>query len=139
MQNDQHSLLTGEVKNFESNEDQAGEAPYISKVYMSYASKAVSLFAGIPDRRNAWSGDMQIIAGKQADMREILNAVQTARIIGCDPHKVRERLKCGIWTFGEYIPAERTGKKQDCYEINAYSLAGWLRISMEELEKRVKK
>ncbi len=40
-------------------------------------------------------------------MRDILNAVQTARVIGCDPHKVRERLKCGIWTFGEYIPAEK--------------------------------
>lgn len=72
-------------------------------------------------------------------MKDILNAVQTARVIGCNPRKVRERLKCGVWTFGEYIPAEKTGKKQDCYEVNASSLAGWLQISMEELEERIKK
>lgn len=72
-------------------------------------------------------------------MKEILSAVQTARVIGCDPKKVRERLKNGIWTFGEYIPAERTGKKQDCYEVNAYGLAEWLRISTGELERRLRK
>lgn len=131
--------MTGEVKEFESNEDQAGKAPYIPKVYVPYMPKAMPLFTGVPDRCNAWGGDMQITAGKRADMRDILSAAQTARVIGCDPHKVRERLKCGIWTFGKYIPAEKTGKKQDCYEINAYSLAEWLRISMEELEKRLKK
>lgn len=68
-----------------------------------------------------------------------MNAVQTARVIGCDPHKVRERLKCGIWTFGEYIPAEKNREETGLLRINAYSLAGWLGISMEELEKRIKK
>lgn len=53
--------MTGEVKEFESNEDQTGEAPYVPKVYAPFCTS-------ISDRRNGRSGNKQIIAGKRADI-----------------------------------------------------------------------
>ena len=70
-------------------------------------------------------------------MYDILSANQAAKVIGCTPQKVRERLKRKIWTFGVVIPANKTGHCQDSYEISKKQLASFLRITDDELEKRI--
>lgn len=69
-------------------------------------------------------------------MREILSAAETARVIGCGPQMVRERIKRGIWTFGNVVTAKQSGNRQASYEINKRDLANWLGISVEEVERR---
>ena len=71
-------------------------------------------------------------------MREILSAAQTARVIGCAPQMVRERIKRGIWTFGSVVTAKQSGNVQSSYEIKKRDLADWLGISVEEVERRVR-
>ena len=71
-------------------------------------------------------------------MREILNASQAARVIGCAPQMVRERIKRGIWTFGSVVTAKQSGNAQSSYEIKKRDLADWLGISVEEVERRVR-
>lgn len=70
-------------------------------------------------------------------MREILNASQAARVIGCGPQMVRERIKRGIWSFGSVVTAKESGNLQSSYEIKKRDLAAWLGISVEELERRL--
>lgn len=70
-------------------------------------------------------------------MYEILNAAQTARVIGCAPQKVRERIKRGIWTFGSVVTAKQSGNTENSYEINKKALAEWLGVPVEEVERRV--
>ena len=70
-------------------------------------------------------------------MREILSAAQTARVIGCAPQMVRERIKRGIWTFGSVVTAKQSGNVQSSYEIKNRELADWLGISVEEVERRI--
>lgn len=70
-------------------------------------------------------------------MKQILNACQAARIIGCSPQMVRERIKRGIWTFGKYIPKEKTGRKNDTYEIILNDLYKYLSIT-EKQQERIK-
>ena len=70
-------------------------------------------------------------------MREILSAAQTARVIGCAPQMVRERIKRGIWTFGSVVTAKQSGNVQSSYEIKKRELADWLGISVEEVERRI--
>lgn len=72
-------------------------------------------------------------------MKQILNACQAARIIGCNPQIVRERIKRNIWTFGRFIPKEKTGKKLDSYEIVLNDLCRYLSISKEEAIERIDK
>ena len=55
-------------------------------------------------------------------MKDILSANQTARIIGCAPQMVRERIKRGIWTFGTVVTAKEAGNTQNSYEINKRAL-----------------
>lgn len=71
-------------------------------------------------------------------MREILSAAQTARVIGCAPQMVRERIKRGIWTFGSVVTAKQSGNAQSSYEIKKRDLADWLGISVDEVERRVR-
>lgn len=71
-------------------------------------------------------------------MREILSAAQTARVIGCAPQMVRERIKRGIWTFGSVVTAKQSGNVQSSYEIKKRDLADWLGISVEEVERRIR-
>ena len=71
-------------------------------------------------------------------MREILSASQTARVIGCAPQMVRERIKRGIWTFGSVVTAKQSGNVQSSYEIKKRDLADWLGISVEEVERRIR-
>ena len=70
-------------------------------------------------------------------MYDILSANQAAKVIGCNPQKVRERLKRGLWDFGEVIPASKSGLQQDSYEISKKQLANFLRITDKELEERI--
>lgn len=49
--------------------------------------------------------------------KEILSAAEAAKILGCTPQAVRERIRLGIWKFGECIPGKKTGKKCDCFVI----------------------
>lgn len=67
-------------------------------------------------------------------MKDILSANQTARIIGCAPQMVRERIKRGIWTFGTVVTAKEAGNTQNSYEINKRALAEWLKIPPESLD-----
>ena len=67
-------------------------------------------------------------------MKDILSANQTARIIGCAPQMVRERIKRGIWTFGTVVTAKEAGNTQNSYEINKRALAEWLKIPPEEVD-----
>ena len=39
-------------------------------------------------------------------MKKIISASAAARLIGCDPQVVRERLRSGRWRFGRAIPPE---------------------------------
>lgn len=70
-------------------------------------------------------------------MREILSAAQAARVIGCAPQMVRERIKRGIWTFGSVVTAKQSGNVQSSYEIKKRDIADWLGISVEEVERRI--
>ena len=70
-------------------------------------------------------------------MREILSAAQAARVIGCAPQMVRERIKRGIWTFGSVVTAKQSGNVQSSYEIKKRDLADRLGISVEEVERRI--
>ena len=70
-------------------------------------------------------------------MREILSAAQAARVIGCAPQMVRERIKRGIWTFGSVVTAKQSGNVQSSYEIQKRDLADWLGISVEEVERSI--
>lgn len=71
---------------------------------------------------------------ERGDIRvyEILNVAQTARVIGCGPQKVRERIKREIWTFGSVVTAKQSGNTENSYGINKGALAEWLKIPVEE-------
>lgn len=71
-------------------------------------------------------------------MKDILSANQTARIIGCAPQMVRERIKRGIWTFGSVVTRKESGNAQkNTYEINKHKLADFLGIPVEEVDRRL--
>lgn len=70
-------------------------------------------------------------------VRDVLNAVQAAKVIGCGPQKVRERIKRGIWTWGTVVTAKEAGNLNNGYEVNLQELADWLHISREEVERRL--
>ena len=55
-----------------------------------------------------------------------MNATEAAKIIGCSPQMVRERIKRGIWKFGEVIPKGRSGNSKDSYLINRKKLMRYL-------------
>lgn len=49
--------------------------------------------------------------------KEIISASAAAKILGVRPEKVRQRIRAGIWTFGVCIPKEKTGRKNDDFDI----------------------
>lgn len=71
-------------------------------------------------------------------MKQILSAAQAAKVIGCNPQMVRERIKRNIWTFGRFISKEKTGNKLDSYEIVFSDLCKYLSITKEEAMERMK-
>lgn len=51
-------------------------------------------------------------------MKEIFSVPEVSRMMGWGKQKIRERIKNGIWTFGDRIPKELTGNKRgDDYDI----------------------
>lgn len=71
-------------------------------------------------------------------MQDILTAAQTARVIGCSPQRVRERIKRSIWSFGSVVTRKESGNVQkNTYEINKHQLAEWLGVSAEEVDRRL--
>ncbi len=71
-------------------------------------------------------------------MKDILTANQTARVIGCGPQRVRERIKRGVWTFGSVVTRKESGNAQkNTYEINKHKLADFLGIPVEEVDRRL--
>lgn len=49
--------------------------------------------------------------------KEVMSAKAAAQILGCTPQAVRERIRLGIWDFGECIPKNLTGRKSDSFVI----------------------
>lgn len=49
--------------------------------------------------------------------KETMSAAAAARILGCSPEAVRQRIRLGIWRFGECIPGKKTGHKSDVFVI----------------------
>lgn len=70
-------------------------------------------------------------------MRDLLNANQTARVMQCAPQMVRERIKRNIWTFGRAVVPSESGRKLTGYEINKRELADFLKISLDEINRRL--
>lgn len=64
--------------------------------------------------------------------KEIMSATAAAEILGCSPEAVRQRIRLGIWKFGECIPKERTGRKQDNFIIYRRKLEKHLGIEKEK-------
>ena len=84
---------------------------------------------------NYWKNASNLSLAKMVN--DILNASQTAKVIGCSAQRVRERLKRGIWDFGTVVKAKQSGKTQDSYEVNKYKLAKFLEIPVEEIDRRL--
>ena len=78
-----------------------------------------------------------VLKKRGINMNDVLSAAQAARVIGCASKKVSERLKRKIWTFGEAIPPKQKGETQYSYEVNKQALADWLKIPVEEVDRRL--
>lgn len=61
--------------------------------------------------------------------KQIISAAEAARIIGCNPQKVRMMVQAGLWKFGRVIPKEKTGYHCDRYEIYRPKLERYLGVS----------
>lgn len=60
-------------------------------------------------------------------MKELFNAVEASREIGCTAQKVRERMKRKLWDLGEVIPKEALGNdEKNEYNIFRYKLERFL-------------
>lgn len=68
--------------------------------------------------------------------KEILKPPEVAKILGISSQSVREHIRHGVWTFGECIPKEKTGKSTDTFNIYRTKLEKHIqrRITDEELE-----
>ena len=50
--------------------------------------------------------------------KNMMSASKAAEILGCSAQMVRERIKRGIWTFGEHIPKSKSvNEVKDTYCI----------------------
>lgn len=49
--------------------------------------------------------------------KETISTKDTAKLLGCNPEAVRQRIRVGVWKFGEVIPKGKTGKKTDSFVI----------------------
>lgn len=68
-------------------------------------------------------------------MKEIYNAAEAARYIGCTPQKVRERMKRKLWDLGDVIQRKELGNNQMReYNIYRYKLEKFIGKSLEEKE-----
>lgn len=70
-------------------------------------------------------------------MKDILSARQAAKVIGCSAQKVRVRIERNIWKFGRVVHAKEAGREVNAYEIPKRSLARFLEIDIEEVDRRL--
>ncbi|WP_418750613.1 hypothetical protein [Frisingicoccus sp.] len=49
--------------------------------------------------------------------KETLTVPEAAAILGCTPQAVRERIRRGVWKFGECLPKAKTGNSCDTFVI----------------------
>ncbi len=70
-------------------------------------------------------------------MKDILSARQAAKVIGCSAQKVRVRIERNIWKFGRVVTAKESGRVVNAYEIPKRSLARFLEIDVEEVDRRL--
>lgn len=63
---------------------------------------------------------------------ETISAKEAGKILGCNPQAVRERIRLGIWTFGECIPKSKTGNKSDTFIIYRRKLYKHMGMDFEE-------
>ncbi len=54
--------------------------------------------------------------------KETMRVPEAAQMLGCSQQAVRERIRRGIWTFGEVIPKEKTGNEIDSFIIHKRKL-----------------
>lgn len=69
------------------------------------------------------------------EMKEIFNAQEAAKYIGCSAPKVRERMKRKLWDLGEVIPKTKLGNKERCeYNIYRSKLEKHIGKKLEEVD-----
>lgn len=64
--------------------------------------------------------------------KEVLNAEEAAKIIGCTSQKMRERIKKRVWKFGDCIPKNESGKKQNSYLIYTRKMYKHFEMELED-------
>lgn len=70
-------------------------------------------------------------------MHAVLNAKQTAMLLGCGSPRVSERVKRGYWDIGRAIPPK--GKRGNyTYEIIPKKLSEQFGVSVEEIYQALK-
>lgn len=69
------------------------------------------------------------------EMKEIFNAQEASKYIGCSAPKVRERMKRKLWDLGEVIPKTKLGNKERCeYNIYRSKLEKHIGKKLEEVD-----
>lgn len=62
----------------------------------------------------------------------VLNASQTAMLLGCGPSRVAQRIKRGYWNIGIAVPPK--SKNGNCtYEVIPQKLSEQFGVSLEEI------
>lgn len=65
---------------------------------------------------------------------EVFRPPQAAKILGkgTTPQKVRMRMRTGMWPIGDVIPKEKTGNKQDGFDIYRVRFENFFGIKLTE-------
>lgn len=64
--------------------------------------------------------------------KETMRVPEVAQLLGCSQQAVRERIRRGIWKFGEVIPKEKTGNEIDSFVIYRRKL--YKHLGIEEVQ-----
>ena len=64
--------------------------------------------------------------------KETMRVPEAAQLLGCSQQAVRERIRRGIWKFGEVIPKEKTGNEIDSFII--YKRKLYKHLGIEEVQ-----
>lgn len=70
-------------------------------------------------------------------MKEVVNATDAAKIIGCPAKDVRFYMEKKVWNFGQVIPKKVTGKQVKKYLVNVRDMCAYFGIPLEEAERRL--
>lgn len=66
--------------------------------------------------------------------KQIFNAAEAARIVGCTPQEMRFNLEKGVWKFGRVIYPNATGKKLKKYIILRCDLKKYFGLEDDYIE-----